>query len=145
MWIYWFNKYCIFFVFVLPDNCRGTCWLCLTVLMYSHWVTAEDKGSLVGVLSLCEHVGLQLGEVALLMTTLADPHVQQVGVYGRVVGLQQPALNVLSFRDKHSGGSDPKWTKWVKMCHQSDNKDNSREGSCHLLHEHLVFELVECC
>lgn len=63
---------------------------------------AADKGSLVGVLSLCEHVGLQLGEVSLLVAALADPHVQQVGVYGCVVGLQQPALYGLSCTHKHT-------------------------------------------
>lgn len=47
-----------------------------------------NKGSLVCVLSLCQHISLQLGEVALLVTTLANPHVQQVGVYRCVVSFQ---------------------------------------------------------
>ena len=62
----------------------------------------RDKGSLVCVLSLCKHISLQLRKVARLVTTLADPHVQQVRVYGCVVGLQQPALDGLGCRDKHS-------------------------------------------
>lgn len=59
----------------------------------------DNKDSLVGVLSLCKHISLQLREVALLVTTLANPHVQQVGVYGCVVSLQQSALNSLSCGD----------------------------------------------
>lgn len=63
------------------------------------WVPAHP---LVGVLSMRQHVGLQLGEVALLVAALADPHVQQMGVDGRVVGLQQPSLDGLSFRETHT-------------------------------------------
>lgn len=68
--------------------------------------STKNQGSLVSVLSLCEHVSLQLGEVALLVTTLADPHVQQVGVYGRVVSFQQSALDGLSCTDKRSKDKD---------------------------------------
>lgn len=64
--------------------------------------STKKKCSLVCVLSLCEHVRLQLGEVARLVTTLANPHVQQVGVYGRVVSLQQSALHGLSYTDKYT-------------------------------------------
>lgn len=69
--------------------------------------------SLVGVLSLCEHIGLQLREVSRLVTTLADPHVQQVGVYGCVVGLQQSALSCLGCRDKHR--LDSSWLSAAKF------------------------------
>ena len=42
-----------------------------------------------------QHVGLQLGEEALLVLALADLHVQQVGVDGRVIDLHQPLLDGL--------------------------------------------------
>ena len=50
---------------------------------------------LIGVMSLCQYISLQPGEAALLVSTLADPHVQQVGVDGRGVNLQQPAFHGL--------------------------------------------------
>lgn len=61
--------------------------------------------SLVGVMSLRQHVGLQLGKVALLVPTLANPHVQQMRVYSCVVGLQQPSLNGLCCRETHTQAS----------------------------------------
>lgn len=79
------------------------------------------------MLSLCEHVGLQLWKVALLVATLSDPHVQQVGVYGCVVSLQQSALNGLGCTDTR--------TAWLtsnssvdKVTHDSGDKDKYREN-----------------
>lgn len=60
------------------------------------------KDSLVDALRVYENIGLQLGKVARLVATLADPHVQEVRVYGGVVGLQQPALNGLSCTGAHT-------------------------------------------
>lgn len=62
--------------------------------------TEETKVSLVCVVCLCKHVGLQSGEISRVMPALPDLHVQQVGVYGRVVRLQQPALDGLSCKNK---------------------------------------------
>lgn len=61
----------------------------------------RDNGSLVGVLSPCKHICLQFRKVARLVTALTNPHVQQVGVYGCVISLQQSTLNGLSCGDKH--------------------------------------------
>lgn len=44
-----------------------------------------------------EHIGLQLGEKALLVFSLTNLHVQQVGVDGRVVDLYQALLDGLSY------------------------------------------------
>lgn len=52
-----------------------------------------------------KHVGLQFGEVPLLVSALPDLHVQQVRVDGGVVDLHQPLLDGLSCKGDtvHSG------------------------------------------
>lgn len=52
------------------------------------------------VVCLYKHVGLQSGEISRVMPALPDLHVQQVGVYGRVVRLQQPALDGLGCKNR---------------------------------------------
>lgn len=53
-------------------------------------------------MGLGQHIGLQPGEVALPVPTLANPHVQQMRVNSCVVSLQQPPLNGLSCRETHT-------------------------------------------
>ena len=58
--------------------------------------------SLVGVVALRQNVCLQTGEAARLVAALADAHVQQVGVEGCVVHLQQTPLDGLGWGQEKS-------------------------------------------
>ena len=50
-----------------------------------------------------KHVGLQLGEEAMLVLALANLHIQQMGVYGCVVYLHQTLFNCLGWEHGKNG------------------------------------------
>ena len=79
------------------------------------------------MLSLREHVGLQLWKVALLVAALSDPHVQQVGVYGCVVSFQQSALDGLGCTDTHTAWLTS-YSSVDKVIRDSGDKDEYREN-----------------